>query len=171
MVSDNDVLRLRRLVFYAADVDRINQALLTFVKKSGAQSVLLIDQEGHLVARQGFKNDGGDGQALAALVAGSFISTRQVAKILGEHDFRVMSHQGRNTSIHLTLIGERTLQDAVFPSAIKDGLIQVLCTELAKQMETIHVEAAGREPEPSQQLGGNFSEAMKDQLDNLFGNL
>ena len=171
MVSENDALRLRRLVFYAADVDRINQALLTFVKKSGAQSVLLIDQEGHLVSRQGFKGDGGDGQALAALVAGSFISTRQVAKLLGEHDFRVMSHQGPNTSIHLTLIGERTLQVAVFPSAIKVGMIQVLCTELAKQMEVILAEAAGREPEQGQQLGGNFSEAMKDQLDNLFGNL
>jgi len=174
MVSDNDALRLRRLVFYAADVDRINQALLSFVKKAGAQAVMLIDQEGHLVSRQGFKGgsgDGSDGQTMAALVAGSFTSTRQVAKLLGENDFRIMSHQGPNTSIHLTLLGERTLQVAVFPSSVKPGMIQVLCAELAKQMEGILADAAKRAPEPSQQLGNNFSEAMKDQLDSLFGNL
>ncbi len=171
MVSDNDALRLRRLVFYAADVDRINQALLAFAKKAGAQSVMLIDHEGHLVARQGFRSDSNDGQALAALVAGSFTSTRQVAKLLGENDFRIMAHQGPTTSIHLTLLGERTLQVAVFPSSVKIGMIQVLCTELAKQMEGILADAAKRAPEPNQQLGTNFSEAMKDQLDNLFGNL
>ena len=172
MVSENDALRLRRLVFYAADVDRINQALLAFVKKAGALSVMLIDQEGHLVSRQGFRGDGDtDGQALAALVAGSFVSTRQVAKILGESDFRVMSHQGPNTSIHLTLLGERTLQVAVFPSSVKVGMIQVLCKELSTQMEGILADAAKRAPDPAQQLGSNFSEAMKDQLDNLFGNL
>ena len=171
MVSENDANRLRRLVFYAADVDRINQALLAFVKKSGAQSVFLIDQEGHLVSRQGFKGDGGDGQTLSALVAGSFTSTRQVAKLLGENDFRVMSHQGPNTSIHITLLGERTLQVAVFPSTIKVGMIQVLCKELAVQMEGILNDASKHVPDASQQISSNFSEAMKDQLDNLFGNL
>ena len=34
MVSENDALRLRRLVFYAADIDRINAVLLAFVKKA-----------------------------------------------------------------------------------------------------------------------------------------
>jgi predicted regulator of Ras-like GTPase activity (Roadblock/LC7/MglB family) len=170
MVSENEAHRLRRLVFYATDVDRINQALLAFVKKAGAESAMLIDQEGHLVSRQGFKTEN-DGSALAALVAGSFASTRQVAKLLGEHEFRIMSHQGPSTSIHLTLLGERTLQVAVFPSAVKVGMIQVLCKELAVQMEGILADAAKREPEQSAQLSGNFSEAMKDQLDNLFGNL
>ena len=171
MVNDNDALRLRRLVFYAADVDRINQALLAFVKKAGAQSVMLIDQEGHLVSRQGFRSNDNDGQALAALVAGSFMSTRQVAKLLGENDFRVMAHSGPNTSIHLTLLGERTLQVAVFPSAVKSGMIAVMCKELAVQMEEILSDASKRAPEPGQQIGANFSEAMKDQLDSLFGNL
>ena len=171
-VSANEALRLRRLVFYAADVDRINQGLLAFVKKAGASSAMLIDQEGHLGARQGFKSQDGDGQALAALVAGSFTSTRQVAKLLGEKDFRVMAQQGADTAMHITLLGERTLQVAVFPASVKPGMIQVFCKELATQMEAILVEAAERKPDDSQNnLGGDFSSAMKDQLDNLFGNL
>jgi predicted regulator of Ras-like GTPase activity (Roadblock/LC7/MglB family) len=171
MVSENEALRLRRLVFYAADIDRINTVLLAFVKKANAQAVLLIDQEGHMVARQGFRQNH-DSSALAALVAGSFASTREVARLLGEKEFRVLFHQGSGQSIHIALLGERTLQVSVFASSIKPGMIQVLCLELAHQMEGLLVEAARRAPaEPQQTLGAGFSEAMKDQLDSLFGNL
>lgn len=171
MVSDNEALKLRRLVFYAADIDRINAVLLAFVKKANAQSVLLIDQEGHMVARQGFKQNH-DSSALAALVAGSFASTRQVAKLLGEAEFRVLFHQGQGQSIHITLIGERTLQVSVFASSVKPGMMQVQCAELAKQLEIVLAEASKSAPQETQQtLGAGFSEAMKDQLDSLFGNL
>ena len=173
MVSDNDALRLRRLVFYAADIDRINAVLLAFVKKANAQSALVIDKEGHMVARQGFFKQ--DTSALSALVSGSFASTREVARLLGEPEFRVLFHQGQGQSIHITLLGERTLCVIVFSSAIKAGMIQVLCKELAVQLEAILNEAAKRKPEDQEKqnegLGKNFSDEMKNQLDALFGNL
>jgi len=173
MVSDNDALRLRRLVFYAADVDRINAVLLAFVKKANAQSALVIDKEGHMVARQGFFKQ--DTAALSALVSGSFASTREVARLLGEPEFRVLFHQGQGQSIHITLLGERTLCVTVFSSAIKAGMIQVLCKELAVQLEAILNEAAKRKPEDQEKqnegLGKNFSDEMKNQLNALFGNL
>lgn len=171
MVSDNDAVRLRRLVFYAQDIDRINALLLGFVRKANAQAVMVIDREGHMVARQGFKQSDSDSQSLAALVSGSFATTRQVAKLLGESDFRTLSHQGTDNSIHVTLIGERTLQVAVFAAAVKPGMIQVFCKELASQLEVVLDEAAKRQPEEGPKLENNFSEAMKDQLDQLFGNL
>jgi predicted regulator of Ras-like GTPase activity (Roadblock/LC7/MglB family) len=171
MVSDNDALRLRRLVFYSTDIDRINSVLLAFVKKANAQSALVIDKEGHMVARQGFFKQ--DSSALAALVSGSFASTREVARLLGETEFRVMFHQGQGQSIHITLIGERTLLVTVFSSAVKPGMIQVLAKELAAQLEVILVEAQSRKPEDhaNEGLGKTFSDEMKNQLDSLFGNL
>lgn len=173
MVSDNDALRLRRLVFYAADIDRINAVLLAFVKKANAQSALVIDKEGHMVARQGFFKQ--ETSALSALVSGSFASTREVARLLGEPEFRVLFHQGQGQSIHITLLGERTLCVTVFGSAVKAGMIQVLCKELATQLEAILNEAAKRKPEDQEKqnegLGKNFSDEMKNQLDALFGNL
>ncbi len=173
MVSENEALRLRRLVFYANDIEKFNQALLAFVRKSNAQAVLLVDKDGHLVARQGFKQSGHDGSSLAALVAGSFASTQQVAKILGEPEFRTLSHQGQTQSINVILVGDRTLQIAVFSSQIKPGMIQVMCAELAKQIEAILVEAGKRIPldEGAQPLGKEFNQEMKNQLDSLFGNL
>ena len=170
-VGENEALRLRRLVFYAADIEKINQMLLAFVKKSNAQSVMLIDHEGHMVARQGFRQGEKDSSALAALVAGSFSSTRQVAKLLGEKDFRVMFQTGTETSLSITLLGERTLQVAVFSNEVKPGMIQVYCKELASHMEIVLAEAAGRPDDPGQKLGASFSTEMKDQLDSLFGSL
>jgi hypothetical protein len=74
----------------------------------------------------------------------------------------------------VTLIGERTLQVAVFATTVKPGMIQVLCKELATHVDSILNDAAARQPADQAQeppLGKDFSDAMKDQLDNLFGNL
>lgn len=126
-----------------------------------------------MVARQGFFKQ--DTAALSALVSGSFASTREVARLLGEPEFRVLFHQGQGQSIHITLLGERTLCVIVFSSAIKAGMIQVLCKELAVQLEAILNEAAKRKPEDQEKqnegLGKNYSDEMKNQLDALFGNL
>lgn len=171
MVSDNEALRLRRLVFYAADIDRINSTLLAFVKKASAHCCLVIDKEGHMVAKQGFLANL-DSTALAALVAGSFASTREVAKLLGEREFNVLFHQGADHAIHITLIGERTLQIAVFNSQVKPGMIQVLTKELAGQLTTILDDAANRKPDENEpKLSNDFTDEVKNQLDSLFGNL
>ncbi|MCS6970249.1 MAG: roadblock/LC7 domain-containing protein [Planctomycetota bacterium] len=169
-VSSNEALRLRRLVFYAAEVEALNAVLASFVKKSGALSALLVDLEGHMVARQGFAIAGADPTALAALVAASFASTRQVAKLLGEQEFTTMHQAGSQHVLQVQLIAGRTLALAVFPTSVKPGMIQVLCQELAKHLEEILSRAAAR-GNGSEQLAENFSSDMKHNLERLFGDL
>ncbi len=171
-IGANEALRLRRLVFYAGDVDKFNTLLSGFVKKSGALSAMIIDQEGHMVARQGFKIAGADPTALAALVAASFVSTRQVAKLLGEQEFTTMNQTGGQHAISVQLIGSRTLQVAVFPVSVKPGMIQVYCKELAKEIDGVLVAASTRKDDaPQEKLGESFSSDMKNQLDKMFGDL
>lgn len=171
-VSANEALRYRRLSFYAEDVERFNEMLANFLRKANASCALLIDKEGHTVAKQGFVEKI-DTQSLAALVAGSFASTRQVAKILGEPEFSVLFHQGANQNIHVTLVGDRTLQVSVFPQNVKTGMIQVLSKELAEQVLGLlnSIENRSEDEAPQETLSDNFSDDMKDQLDNLFGDL
>lgn len=172
-VSENQALRYRRLAFYAEDVANLNEVLSAFVKKSSARCALLIDKDGHLVAKQGFLQDI-DGTSLAALVAGSFASTREVARQLGEHQFDVLFHQGRSESIHIRLIGDRTLQVAVFDSNVRQGMIQVFAGELATRVEAILDDIARRAAdgaEEDERLATGFSREMQDHLDNLFGDL
>lgn len=174
MVSDNDALRLRRLVFYTQDIERINSTLLAFIKKANAQCAMVIDREGHMVARQGFFQR--DSSTLAALVSGSFASTREVAKLLGENAFTVLFHQGKEQNILISLVGERSLAVTVFSSTIKAGMIQVLGKELAGQLEVILQEASSRAPEDqpaevANHMGKQFTDEMKQQLDSLFSDL
>lgn len=171
-VSENEALRYRRLSFYAEDIDRFNEVLANYLRKANATCALLIDKEGHTVAKQGFV-DNIDTTSLAALVAGSFASTREVAKILGEPEFNVLFHQGSTQNIHITLVGERTLQVSVFSSNVKTGMIQVLSKELAGHVKLLLDNIANRAPEdqPTEELDSNFSDDMKDHLDDLFGDL
>ncbi len=170
--SENQALRYRRLAFYSEDVDRFNELLLNFIKKTDAHCALLIDKDGHLVARQGIFADI-DSASLSALVAGSFASTREVAKQLGEPEFQVLFHQGTQHSIHITLVGDRTLQVAVFSLQTKPGIIQVMARELAAKVQVILEEIAGRPQEQAEapKLDSEFSDEMKNQIDDLFGGL
>jgi predicted regulator of Ras-like GTPase activity (Roadblock/LC7/MglB family) len=172
MTSENQAMRYRRLAFYSDDIERLNEQLNGFVKKAGAVCALLIDKEGHMVAKQGFI-DRIDTQALAALVAGSYASTREVAKLLGEREFSVLFHQGQDHSILLLLIGDRTLQVTVFNSTTKQGLIQVMSSELGQKVGSILEDIASR-PETAEKqetLKTGYSDEMSQKLDDLFGDL
>lgn len=173
-ISENEALRYRRLAFYSEDIERFNEAMSAFNKKSSARCVLLIDKDGHAVAKQGFLQDM-DSASLAALVAGSFASTREVAKQLGEPLFNVQFHQGESQSIHIRLVGDRTLQVSVFDSAVKPGMVQVYTKDLAGKIEEIltsiekRQEEGGNDDGPT--LDEGFSNEMKSHLDDLFGDL
>lgn len=171
-ISQNEALRYERLAFYAGDAERLNEAMIAFVRKSGARCCLLIDRDGHLVAKQGFA-DALNTSGLAALIAGSFASTAEVARLLGDTSFHDLMHQGSSSTIHIALVGERSLQVAVFNATTKPGLIQIMTKELAGRLDAILTEIRNRKPvdSPETTLAENFSAEMKGALDGLFGGL
>ena len=174
-LSANQLLRYQSLNFYKEDMDKITEILDEFLGKSGAISCLLIDVDGHLVTKTG-EVPNMDGNAMAALTAGSFASTREVARQLGDEEFKVLFHQGAGHSIHVTLVAERTLQVAVFDSVkTKAGMVHVLAKELAVKLEALLLAIAERQAEKgdesTEQFEAGFSDDMKNQLDNLFGGL
>ena len=82
MQTPNERLRADRMVFYADDVQRLDRELDGFLELSRARSALLIDTEGHMITRRG-EVPSESLESLAALVAGSFAATHQVAQLLG----------------------------------------------------------------------------------------
>ena len=71
------------LVIYEEQIEKINQLLTKLIKGAEAKCALLVDKDGHLITRQGFTHSL-DTTALAALLAGSFASTREIARLVGE---------------------------------------------------------------------------------------
>jgi predicted regulator of Ras-like GTPase activity (Roadblock/LC7/MglB family) len=109
-----------------------------------------------------------DMQAVAALVAGSYAATREMARLLGEKEFSVLFHQGRRDNIQLTLVGDRTILATVFDERTTIGMVRLYAKEAAEKLQQIFVAISKRKDDGSTALGSEFSESAKSKLDNFF---
>ena len=167
MSRDQD-LRRDRLIFYENDVYRLEGELDTFLELSGARCALLIDKDGHLVTRRG-EPVGTSIESIAALIAGSFAATKEMARLLGESEFTIMFHQGARDSIQLQLIGDRTLLAVLFDERTNMGLVRFYAQETSQHIEQVLAEIAARPPSAQQAtLSKDFSADAAAALDNLF---
>jgi len=166
-MSREQNLRHSRLVFYENDVHRLDSELDTFLELSSARCALLIDKEGHLVTRRG-EAVGTSMEAIAALVAGSFAATKEMARLLGESEFTVMFHQGARDSIQLQLVGNRTLLAVLFDERTNMGLVRFYAQEASVHIAVVLGEIETRPESEDQGLGKNFSADASAALENLF---
>lgn len=168
-ISDQK-LRADRMVFYASDVEHLERELDGFLELSGAKCAMLIDCEGHLVTRRG-EAAAESVDSLAALTAGSFAATRQMAKLLGEEQFSTLSHQGTRESIQISLVGDRTLLVIVWDERTNLGLVRFYAQESAGRLATLFQEMATRPPSAEDSgagLADDYSEQAAAALDDLF---
>lgn len=167
-ISDQK-LRSDRLVFYAPDVQNLESELDGFLELSGAKCALLIDCEGHLVTRRG-EAAADSVDSLAALTAGSFAATRQMAKLLGEEHFNTLSHQGQRESIQISMVGERTLLAIVWDDRTNLGLVRYYAQEASKRLADVFTEMASRPPTGKEDdgLADDYSQQAAAALDDLF---
>ena len=168
-MSDAEKLREQRLVFYKADMDKIDKLLKDFLNLANATCSLLVDKDGHLVTQQGKTTY--DTDTVSALVAGSFAATKQMAKLLGEEEFSIMFHQGARDSIQLTLVGDRTILAVIFNEKTTMGMVRLYSTEVAKKLGQLFKDISGRQAaSPAESaMGADYGKAAKSKLDDLFG--
>lgn len=161
-------MRRTRMEFYEEDIAEIDQILADFLDAAGAKAVLMVDKEGHLVTKKGFTKSL-DSDSLAALVAGAFASTREMAKLLGEQEFTVLFHQGVNEHIHISLVGERALIVIVFDERTTIGMVRLYATEVTKKvMEALDRAAERAKDRGPRGLGEGYEEAADEKLSDFF---
>ncbi len=167
MGENDNQLRNNRLVFYGEQVDAIDEVLDVFLEKSRASAALLIDVEGHLVTKKGFTNTL-DTDAIAALAAGSFASTRALAKNLGEKEFSVIFHEGENDNIHISLASNRCLIVIIFDDRTTIGMVRLHAKDVTEQIQQI-LEKEPEHPEKNPLEDTNFRAQAETALDDFFG--
>ena len=139
-----------------------------FLKLSDSKANILIDKDGHLVTKAGATEDM-DLMTIAALVAGSFAATREMAKLLGEDEFSVLFHQGKKDSIQLSLIGERTLLATIFDERTTIGMVRLYAKEATSKLMVIFGEIDNRIDDGGAMAElGDYTEEAKDSLDDFF---
>lgn len=159
--------QLTSLIVPTEELAQIEECLNHLVEDTGGNYALLLDKSGQVIASQG---DGTrqDITALGALIAGTFASSREVAKLLREKDFRMLFQQGVRENIFIALIEEQWILCVIFNKGTHIGLVKVLTKkatdELASVLERVREQHKARDDV----LGSSFRTSMEDTIDLLF---
>jgi len=164
----SEKMRKARLVFYEQDIEELNKILTEFLDRAQAKCALLIDKEGHLVTKKGFTKSFNT-DSIAALVAGSFAATKQVAQLLGESEFSVLFHQGKNENIHIALIAERALVVVIFDDRTTLGMVRLYADELTQKLTDSMLKSMERNKDKDATIEQGYGEAAEQALDDFFG--
>jgi len=118
------------IIITKEDLEKINFFLNRVVTSSLAQSVLLIDRSGQLIAQYGNTLDI-DILSLSALTAANFGATAEIAKILGEEEFTLLFHKGKSENVYFTALGDHVIMVTLFDEKTSLGLIRLRINQIA----------------------------------------
>jgi len=155
------------LIVYQEETAKIDGILRKLLKGSEAKCALLVDKDGHLITRQGFTHTL-DTTALAALLAGSFASTKEIARLVGEPEFSVLFHQGKRDHIHMSLVNERTILVVVFDDRTTIGMVRLYSKETSDELNRIFEAAANQSIHGDDGISDEFADSAESKLDDIF---
>ncbi len=155
------------LILNESECERLDAALRELLQQSDGKCAVLIDQDGRCLVRHGLSGMI-DCDALAALVAGSFASTRALAKLVGESEFTVLFHQGEKDHIHNILVDDDTILTVIFDDRTTVGMVRLYSKEAIPAIERILAEARMKTAEGRMQGEAADAREALNQLDNIF---
>jgi len=157
------------LIIYEEEIAQIEALISKMLKGCEAKCALLVDKDGHLITRQGFTHSL-DTTALAALLAGSFASTKEIAKLVGEPEFSVLFHQGKKDHIHMSLVGDRSILVVIFDDRTTIGMVRLYAKESAQELSKIFEEISHQDNSKGQAngIGNDFADMAQNKLDDIF---
>jgi predicted regulator of Ras-like GTPase activity (Roadblock/LC7/MglB family) len=109
------------------DVASLDGVLAEFLKKSEADLTVVIDRGGNVISQFGDR-DVMDVTIIAALAAGSFAATRELARRIGEVEFNALYHQGNGSHMFMNSVDEDTIMITVFGTRTTVGLVRFYST-------------------------------------------
>jgi predicted regulator of Ras-like GTPase activity (Roadblock/LC7/MglB family) len=150
--------------------DRIFSCLADLAAKLRLMAVLLVDSSGRILAQrmgEGWKDTRLEG--LAALSAGSFSASNEIARLLGEQGrFRMVLQEGQQRNIFMCSVGSRYFLAVVFESGTALGMIRLFTKKTVEELVPILTD----DPRSPQDLGsmfdGKFETLLGDELDRAF---
>jgi len=153
-------------IIYEEEIATIDAVLKRMLKGAEAKCALLVDKDGHLITRQGFTHSL-DTTALAALLAGSFASTREIARLVGEPEFSVLFHQGKKDHIHMCIVGERSILVVIFDDRTTIGMVRLYAREAAEELTRVFQSIVERkDADPG--ISDDFTDKAREKLDDIF---
>lgn len=155
------------LILTKADQDAIQGTLKEALQKSKARCIALVDQGGRCLAHVAPAKEF-DVDALAALTAASFASTRALAVLVGETEFFSLLHQGETKRIHNIVVDNERLLSVVFDQRATAGKVRLAVETAAERLAARFREIARRGASEVSPLQSSLAEDTGKRLDQLF---
>ena len=163
----------RVYIFSRPDLDKIEVSLSKLRAQTAAESVLLLEEAGYVIAAKGMVSDT-DVQALSSLIVGGRSMSNQLASLLGEGDGFAMNYlEGQRVSVYTTGLGQSLFLVVVVPKGTKQGVVWLYAREAATEIEAIVRRAAAEVHKesgtPVEQMDRQvIRQEMAQTLDKLF---
>ncbi len=146
------------------------------IEKSGSLTGLLITKEGVSFAEAGdtsYLNT----TAMAALVAGMFSATREVARLVGEDQFSILLQQGENRHIHISLIQDSGMMVVIFEGYERIGRVRHEARKTGEELSKMITDKEEKRQEESREkkekgegiiATSQFKEYALNAIDRIF---
>src|SRR3954469_4754808 len=115
------------------DVATLDGVLADFLKKAEADLTVVIDKGGNVISQYGDHNVM-DVTIIAALAAGSFAATCELARRIGEVEFNALYHQGNGSHMFMNSVDEDTIMITVFGTRTTVGLVRFYSTAASQNV-------------------------------------
>ncbi len=119
------------------ELNGIEKILRKDLVETGVQCVFLIDMAGNIIVDLHEKEIIHDIYSLAALAAGNFGAVNAMAKIIGEDEFSLLFHKGKNENIHFSKVTPNFLLITIFRNHISLGFLRLKVGEAVEKIKTL----------------------------------
>jgi predicted regulator of Ras-like GTPase activity (Roadblock/LC7/MglB family) len=155
------------MVIYEEEHELLTQTCERLARDALAKAIFVVDKDGQLVTSTG-ETQGIDTTGLASLVAGSTAATGGLAQMLGEEEFPVHFHEGKHTSMHISVIAQEMILVVIFDDRSSLGLVRLRVKRAYSEMNKIYESVQARMGDDTKKID-IFSEITDDDIDSLFG--
>jgi predicted regulator of Ras-like GTPase activity (Roadblock/LC7/MglB family) len=146
----------------------IHSELEELIRSTGALISLLISREGVCLSQAGSLSSLNT-TALAALVAGMFAATKEVATIVGENQFSILLQQGDRRHIHISLVGKRSMMVIVFEDYTRIGRVRIEAKKAGESIARLLDAPVERAPDEEGEIYlPRFKEYALNLVDRIF---
>jgi predicted regulator of Ras-like GTPase activity (Roadblock/LC7/MglB family) len=115
--------KLTNLVISEKELREIDEYLAKTLIDSQAKHIFLVDKSGQLVSKHGPATRHA-ASSIAALAAGVYAATNELARQIGETEFTITFHQGSENNIHISLLTQESLLIMIFDNRAPIGAIR-----------------------------------------------
>jgi predicted regulator of Ras-like GTPase activity (Roadblock/LC7/MglB family) len=118
------------------DVASLDDVLAKFLKRAEAELTVVIDRGGNVISQYGDMSVM-DVTIIAALAAGSFAATAELARRIGEVEFNALYHQGNGNHIFMNSVDEEAIMITIFGRRTTVGVVRFFSTTAAQSVAAI----------------------------------